>query len=357
MGGVRADAMRGACGPTPCVGRAAPWIRRVVPWSGRPDAVGRAGPRLRAPPRTRAPVPAIFMQACLIVFGSAAMLLSTPRQHTAPHAAVPEGSARVRPDARHRRPARGERGTRRAGRPAEPRSVEAAHPGPRLDRRPPDRAPDLDRPLGPAGRHRRGRLPRPGREGPRRARHLRGRGRRGGRRPAARRAAGGLAAGAYRPGRGTARIRARSPLPLVRPAHVGRLDGHRPADGDLGPRPGRRRRARRAPPAHRPAEARGPHRRARPRLRVHRPRTHPARRGVPRRTHRPRRHPLGVRPRGRGPAGHRPRPRLLPPRHPARPPRRPRPDRRGRRRRPLARHRPGLRGPARPRPPAEGGAR
>ena len=52
---------------------------------------------------------------------------------------------------------------------------------------------------------------------------------------------------------------------------------HRAADGDLGARAGRRRRARRPPRADRPAAARGAHRRAHPRLRLPDPRRDAAR--------------------------------------------------------------------------------
>ena len=73
---------------------------------------------------------------------------------------------------------------------------------------------------------------------------------------------------------------------LVRAADERDVDGHRAADGDLGARAGRRRRARRHAPADRPAAARRAHRRAHPRLRLPRPRPDAAGRAVPRRAHR-----------------------------------------------------------------------
>ncbi|MFI1409733.1 TIGR03084 family metal-binding protein [Streptomyces sp. NPDC020707] len=60
----------------------------------------------------------------------------------------------------------------------------ARHPGPEVDRRPPDRAPRLDRPVRPARRDRRRGLRPGGREGARLTRRLRGRGCRAGGRAA-----------------------------------------------------------------------------------------------------------------------------------------------------------------------------
>lgn len=168
-----------------------------------------------------------------------------------------------------------------------------------LDRRPSDRPPRLDRPLRPPLRHGRRRLPRPRREGARGAHDVRGRGRRGGSQAPVRRAAGPVAHRARRAGPGAAGVRAGHPLPLVRPAHVRCLHGHRPAHGDLGPRPGRRRHPGCGASPHRPAQACGPHRGPHPGLRLRRARARRARRGVPGGDPRPLRRHLDLRSRGR----------------------------------------------------------
>ncbi len=129
--------------------------------------------------------------------------------------------------------------------------------------------------------------------------HVRRRRRRGVRPRPARRAARPLAGGARGAGEGVAGGAGRGAVPLVRAADVRRLRGHRPSDGDLGARPGRRRHARRHPRAHRPAEAHRLAWRPHPRLRPRRARAHSAGRPLPRRAHRARRGGLGVRPRGR----------------------------------------------------------
>ena len=210
-----------------------------------------------------------------------------------------------RPDARDRRPACRERGTRPARRRVEPGAVGARHPRPRLDRRPPDRPPRLDRPLRrcspsptrtpsrrevekaltPPGRLRRRAAPR---RGPRC-------------RPTSCSRAGGPGATAL-DGRPCARRPPGARFPWYGPPMSRRLHGHRPPDGDLGPRPGHRRRARRAP---RPPTDRLRHvARIGVRARDFAFGVHgldPARRGVPRRTRRARRRRVDVRPRGRRP--------------------------------------------------------
>ncbi len=69
----------------------------------------------------------------------------------------------------------------------------------------------------------------------------------------------------------------RAPGAVVRPGDERPLVHHGPADGDVGPRPGRRRRPRRRPAADRPPAPRRPHRRRRPpvQLRRQRPRAEP----------------------------------------------------------------------------------
>ena len=74
---------------------------------------------------------------------------------------------------------------------------------------------------------------------------------------------------------------------LVRPTDVGRLPGHRPADGDLGPRAGRGRRAGPAPTRHPPDPACRASRRADPGLLLRGPRPGAAARRVPGRADRP----------------------------------------------------------------------
>ena len=81
-------------------------------------------------------------------------------------------------------------------------------------------------------------------------------------------AAGRVARGPGRPGRRAGRRPVGPEDRLVRAADERRLDGNRPADGDLGARPGRGGRARGAPDADGPAAARRPPRRAHPRLRL-----------------------------------------------------------------------------------------
>ena len=114
-----------------------------------------------------------------------------------------------------------------------------------------------------------------------------------GRASPARRPAGVLARRPGSPRRRSRRRSGRDQAPVVRAADGRCVDGDGPVDGDLGPRSGRRRRPRGEPPAHRPPPPRRPHRRAGPRLRLPRQRTHATRRGVPCRPRRARREPTG----------------------------------------------------------------
>ena len=152
-----------------------------------------------------------------------------------------------------------------------------AHTGAGLDDRTPDRAPAVDRPRRADRRHRRSRVsPRvleaaaanptgfvdegaeelaatpPDAAARRLARHPG---------PAARRTAG---------------RRRRPQAAVVRAADERRVDGHRPADGDLGARPRRRRCARGEAARHGAVALDRPHRRAHPRLRVRGQRADPA---------------------------------------------------------------------------------
>ncbi len=134
---------------------------------------------------------------------------------------------------------------------------------------------------------------------------------------------------------------------LVRPADERGVDGHRPADGDLGARAGRRRRARRRRAGPPPGCGTSRTSACAPATSPTSPTTgrrRPSRSASssPRPTGR-----SGPGGRGRRAAGHRPGAGLLPAGHPAPAPRRPGAGRRGRRRRRVARHRPGLRRPAR----------
>lgn len=230
-----------------------------------------------------------LMQACLLVFARTAMLLTTPhhrapRRTTHAHRRAPRGAPRVRSDARVRRSARRERGTRLADSRVEPRAVGTRDSGARLERRPPDRTPRLDGPLGTAGGDRRGGVPHAGGEGAGDAGVVRRRRRGGGGRAAARRAVGALAGRTHRPRHGIARGTARHQVPLVRPPYVRRLHGHGPTHGDLGPRPGHRRSAGCGAHTHRPAQACGVDRGANARLRFQRARTPGTFRPLPRRT-------------------------------------------------------------------------
>lgn len=259
------------------------------------------------------------------------------------HRLAPRGAHRARCRSRDRRSARGESGTRPARTGVERRAVGRADPRPRLEHRAPDRPSHLDRRGRAAGRHRRRCLRRGGGQGHEGARVLRRPGCRGAGGVGARRAARPVAerAGGAR-GR-VAGCSGRGSYPLVRAADERRIHGDRPDHGDLGARPGHRRRPRGRQDPHRPAAARRPDRGAGPRLRLPGTRHQGARGGVPGRTDGPWRGVDRIRGRGCTAARHRAAGRLLPSRHPARPPRRPRRPGHRTRRRPVARHRPGVR--------------
>ena len=297
------------------------------------------------------------MQACLIVSCRAATLGPVPH-HTAP-ANLPwpsatwrpmRGVSRVRSRRRTGGSQGGERGAGRAGRRAAGRALGGR-------RRPPRAGPSPTRsPIWPGPTGRRCSRP-PTRTGSRGAAQealaspltFVDEAAEAGAGAAPRRAAGAVAGRAARSCcAALAAGRRRAKLPWYGPPMSVRVDGHRAADGDLGARPGRRRRAGRAPCPHRPAAARRPDRRAGPRLRLRGASTRP------RPTRRSgsscgaRRHGVGrtgrqdaaQRVTGDG-AG------LLPAGHPAGAPRRPAVRTgRGAGRGAVAGHRPGLRGPA-----------
>ena len=217
------------------------------------------------------------------------------------------------------RPARGRPRRRRLARP---------DPGRGLGRRHLDRPPRLDR------RGRRARRHRQGGAGTtscsRRSRTRTGSSTR--RRAAGRRTAGGaarpLAHGSAEPGEVAQRLPRRREAALVRPADEPHLDGDRAVHGDLGPRPRRRRGARRRGRAARPGPPRRAHRRAHPGLllRQRGPRRRPTRTSTSR--CRAERGAVGVRRRRRRAARHRLGLGLRAARDPTPAPRRPRPRRR-----------------------------
>ena len=100
------------------------------------------------------------------------------------------------------------------------------------------------------------------------------------------RTAGLLAPRPGRAARWAARRGRRPQAALVRPADERAVDGHRPADGDLGARAGCRRRTRCPAAGHRPVALDRPYRRAHKGFRLHRARAHAARGGVSRGTDR-----------------------------------------------------------------------
>ena len=95
------------------------------------------------------------------------------------------------------------------------------------------------------------------------------------------RAAGPVAVVARRPRDGAAGAARRREDPVVRPADVAHLDGHRAVHGDLGALARRARGARRRARGRRPAPARGPPRCPHPPLRLLRARAGGAGRGAP----------------------------------------------------------------------------
>ena len=134
--------------------------------------------------------------------------------------------------------------------PAARRAVGRTHTRAGLDDRTPDRAPAVDRSRRADRRHRRGRVsPALLRSRGGEPDRVRRRGRRGTRGHPARAAAGRVARHPGTAARRTAGRRRRPQAAVVRPADERRVDGHRPADGDLGARARRRRRAGRTRPA------------------------------------------------------------------------------------------------------------
>ena len=157
--------------------------------------------------------------------------------------------------------------------------LERADAGARLDGRRPDQPPLVLRPAGHAGADRPRRLRRRRRADPGRRSPAPGRTRRSSRAGPSLRTSCSSSGGSDR-----ARLvdHARTLDPqgagaVVRPGDERPLVHHGPADGDVGPRPGRRRRPRRRAAADRPAAPRRPHRRRRPsvQLRRQRPRAEP----------------------------------------------------------------------------------
>ena len=137
-----------------------------------------------------------------------------------------------------------------------------------VDDRPSDRAPAVDRSCRADRRHRRGRLRGGARRGRQGSDGFRRRRSRGVGRAAAGTSAGRLARDPGSSARRTAGRRRRPQAAVVRSADERRLDGHRAADGDLGPRSGRRRHARGEATRDGSAAFDRAHRRAHPRLRV-----------------------------------------------------------------------------------------